>query len=46
MILRDSFLKNKHSRLMKNVNLTHPYFMAHPFWDALRIHPQSKTFEA
>ncbi|MFN0037379.1 MAG: hypothetical protein ACKVUS_20155 [Saprospiraceae bacterium] len=30
---------------MKKTSNAHPYFMAHPFWDSLRIHPQSKTFE-
>jgi len=31
---------------MKKTTSAHPYFMAHPFWDSLRIHPQSKTFDA
>ena len=31
---------------MKKSHHAHPYFMAHPFWDALRIHPQSQTFVA
>ncbi len=31
---------------MKKTTDAHPYFMAHPFWDSLRIHPNSKTFNA
>jgi hypothetical protein len=31
---------------MKKSSTNHPYFMAHPFWDSLRLHPGSRTFEA